>query len=337
MPGEINDQTTQPIQHLSKPMSKQLFKHLLCATDLSEETRAVDIAALRLAASLKAHITFHHVDDTAYQTAQFFLMTNGVLPPALVSARITELYKRKETALTQRVRSLGELPLEQCTLTVTYGSPAEELRQAATNAKIKPDALIVAKKHHTRLGNFFLGTVANKMVSQVPCPTLLLPARPEMADWRPTRILVATALEAGSTQVEDMACALACASHGSLEVVYVMVPRNRLLSPLEWNASDPTAPDLNRLYEAAEIRMHERLGETKMRLQPWVGDLTALQATFLSGALINELAQVIEARKPDLVVIGQKHHAALTTFLGGTVAQQLIQSFHGSLFIVPHA
>lgn len=115
-------------------------------------------------------ILLHIVQDLA------LAMPDAVMPTPVPAPVLTQLIEAAQTGLENLVKSenLGRLNPK---LEVRVGSPAGEIVAAAND--LKADLVCIGTHGRGGLAHFFLGSVAEKVVRQAPCPVLTIRPSPK--------------------------------------------------------------------------------------------------------------------------------------------------------------
>lgn len=156
------------------PLSQRIPQRLLVATDLSESS----LPALKLAAALAdrfgASVTLVHVLDMAYTSVPLLNATSadGDLQTQLVHRAGDAL----RAFLEKHADTLGDRILEAPVL-LQLGEAASELVQAARETAT--DLIVLGRHGYTGFRRFLMGSVAEAVVRQAPCPVLTIPIIPE--------------------------------------------------------------------------------------------------------------------------------------------------------------
>jgi nucleotide-binding universal stress UspA family protein len=109
-----------------------------------------------------------HVVPPVTTTSPGFLM--GQVDPAV-------LRERADTAL---AKALSEAGLGEARRRIAIGDPASEIIDAAR--EIDAGVIVIPSRGKTGLRRWMIGSVAEKVVRQAPCPVLVLPIRDEEGD-----------------------------------------------------------------------------------------------------------------------------------------------------------
>lgn len=142
-------------------------RRILCAIDFSPASLAALRQADDLAYSLGARLTVLHVVPDPLQqpwSAEAYALNIADLEAAWIN--------RANADLSRLARSCKSHPVTLCRV----GKPAAEILDYA---RTESADLIVAGSHgHGALARMILGSVADRLVRQAPCPVLTVPSSP---------------------------------------------------------------------------------------------------------------------------------------------------------------
>lgn len=147
------------------------MKHIILTTDLSNEATAAFPVAKQLAKAFEAKIELLTIVEDLTQAAVMYALDYPVRP----SQEIVEQFM-------ERVQSdLGEIAENEftenevsCTLLEANGSVPSTIREHATSQGAD---LIIMSTHGQagKLSKIFIGSVAERVVREAPCPVLTVP------------------------------------------------------------------------------------------------------------------------------------------------------------------
>lgn len=136
------------------------WKQICCAVDFSEHSYAALERAVELARRLEAELTLVHVLPPTYES------TMGRAERALGMAEERLLGRLGEW------RAIAERELgREVRARLLTGSPAREISRHASRGM---DLLVVGTRGQTGLGRMLLGSVAERVVRDAPCPVLVV-------------------------------------------------------------------------------------------------------------------------------------------------------------------
>lgn len=139
---------------------------ILVPTDFDVCSSSTVHYAAELAAKFNAElILLNVVQDLA------LAMPDAVMPTPVPAPVIPQLIDAAKTGLANLVQAenLGRFNPQ---LEVRIGSPASEIVSAATD--LKADLICIGTHGRGGIAHFFLGSVAEKVVRQAPCPVLTI-------------------------------------------------------------------------------------------------------------------------------------------------------------------
>jgi nucleotide-binding universal stress UspA family protein len=140
------------------------IRRILAPTDLSDESIPPIRYAAELADKFRAELVLLHVvQDLA------LVMPDAVMPTPVASPDLDEMVASARTGLNELADQLGLGRLHPV-VEVRVGSPAAEIVAAA--ADLKADLVCLGTHGRGGLAHLLLGSVAEKIVRQSPCPVL---------------------------------------------------------------------------------------------------------------------------------------------------------------------
>ena len=163
------------------------FTHILAPTDFSEPANSALEVALREAELHQASLKLVHVLQHHPHTEVTYLRGNpedrrslatefgSMLPPG---GQEEAILRRDyvEEALTQLRDLIPHAFKNRSTVDVASGDPAEAIVQVAREHAI--DLIVMSTHGRTGLAHVLLGSVAEKVVRQAPCPVLVTRVQP---------------------------------------------------------------------------------------------------------------------------------------------------------------
>jgi nucleotide-binding universal stress UspA family protein len=144
------------------------IERVLAPTDFSDRATVAVKYAVELADKFDAElILLNIIPDTA------LVLPDAVMPTPMPVGDLGQLTETAKTGLATLVRDFG-LEARRPRQEVRVGSPAAEIIAAA--ADLKADLVCVGTHGRTGLAHLFLGSVAEKVVRESPCPVLTVRA-----------------------------------------------------------------------------------------------------------------------------------------------------------------
>src|SRR5262245_42663577 len=191
------------------------FRSILCRTDLAGASSETFSHAVALCAATGAELTLVHVHPRALPIAAEFVYLS---PEPLEALERAELRARLE-ALAASARGRGVTTNSR----VLEGEPAGEV--AALAREIEADLLVVGFRSEARLRHLLMGSTAEELMRQAPCPVLTVrqgaaPAPEEVLPIR--RILCAADLRPSAAEVVPYALGLAEEFGAELTLLHVL-------------------------------------------------------------------------------------------------------------------
>ena len=145
------------------------IRRVLAPTDFSRASlEAVDYAA-RLARDFDAEVAVLYVEDTTYAFPE------QLVPSAAAARVMQEAHGAAHHQLALLGERLRKASLKTHTL-ILQGAAADRIVAAAT--KLRVDWIVLGTHGRTGALRAFLGSVAQRVVQQAPCPVLVIPKRP---------------------------------------------------------------------------------------------------------------------------------------------------------------
>lgn len=97
-------------------------------------------------------------------------------PVSLPGALIQEIHERARITCTAALEQLGPRYGEGVTIEyrVRPGQPLAVVLEEAE--RFKPDLIVMAASGRSRVARFFVGSTADRVIRQAPCPVLVVPA-----------------------------------------------------------------------------------------------------------------------------------------------------------------
>lgn len=187
------------------------FQNILLATDFSPASETALHFSLSIAKRYKARIFLAHV----------------VNPPAFsfsqeaVQRALNDAWRDAHTTMTDQLIA-GRLEGIENHVLVTSGDTWDELSKMID--KFKVDLLVVGTRGRTGVMKVLLGSTAESIFRQAPCPVLTVGPKIGRGplDEGPKRILYSTGFLPQSLQAGDYALSLAQQQHGRLAMLHVI-------------------------------------------------------------------------------------------------------------------
>jgi universal stress protein A len=144
----------------------EIFHRILCPVDFDENSMAALDLACVIAAQNGAQLYLMHVDPFPLGATEIMLPSEPI--PAWEEASKLKLEK-----------IAGErIPTAIARETVTRsGVPAEQIVRAEVELRIDLVVMATHGRERSAIGHFLLGSVAERVVRESPCPVLAVPPR----------------------------------------------------------------------------------------------------------------------------------------------------------------
>jgi nucleotide-binding universal stress UspA family protein len=145
------------------------IRRIMHPTDFSSASGPAFVKATELAGSQRAELILLHVADAVVPVAP-----EGYISPAVYDEiqRSARAYgQRKLAALVARAKKAGV----RATPVMVEGAPASAIVRAAKSRRA--DMIVMGTHGRSGLARLFLGSVAERVVGQAPCPVLTVRGR----------------------------------------------------------------------------------------------------------------------------------------------------------------
>jgi nucleotide-binding universal stress UspA family protein len=285
------------------------LRNMLCPTDFSDFSRRALEHAMVLARWYDARLTILYVSPLAPAVAGF---------PPMVSPITLEPLNRER--LLQEMRSFAEPAASAGVKTefVVREGPAalEIVEQARVGAA---DLIVMGTHGRGGFERLVLGSVAEKVLREAPCPVLTVSKQAEAATPREPSdlrcIVCPTDFSGPATEALRYAALLAERAKARLDVVYV----------LDWpDGERPHHPP----FDVPEYRRYlEEDAQRQLRaaVPDAVRDWCEVRESVLAGKPWREILGLAAARQADLIVLGTHGHGALDHLLFGSTAHHIVR------------
>jgi nucleotide-binding universal stress UspA family protein len=280
-------------------MSEFAPKKILCAVDMSPASGEVLRWAGLIARAFGSQVEVLHADWS--EAPRYF--TEGQVEDL---AAETEARHRRVRSDLQKLadKTLGSDVSHA--VSVEEGHAVEVILQRIR--RNPPDLMIMGSHGHSAVARFLLGSVAENVVREAHCPTLVVKAAAERAKPSQPHAVLCPVKPGESAQGRvKLSTALASALGAELHLVQAME---------EGAARDPVAPPL--CDSAKEMAGHCHVTEI-----------------VLHGAAAEQI--ILHARKHsvDLVVLGAEHRSFLEFTTLGRTTERVLRHGPSSVLIVP--
>jgi nucleotide-binding universal stress UspA family protein len=297
-------------------VKRMAVRHILAPTDCSESSRPAMRRALSLARWFGARITALHVlpalpppGHRLNWVRNMSLTADDVETARADAAKALERFMEPYLAM--------DLPVDMKAIVGASDAPARDITQMA---EVLPADLVVMGTHgRSGLGRFLMGSVAEKVLRDAPCPVLVVGAVDGYDTARPLfrRIVCATDLTEGSTATVDTALALAQENLARLVLLHVVEDVRGDRSLDVYRPVAEAAAFRRALVDRAQQRLLE-LGQAAHGFADVTGRVEA-------GKAWEEVVRVSEQEDADLIVVGAHAGGALGRLFLGSTANQIVR------------
>ncbi|HVT61101.1 MAG TPA: universal stress protein [Thermoanaerobaculia bacterium] len=301
------------------------IRTVLIGTSVTTASDEVVRNGLRVARACGAKVHLAHAFQAPIAYAAGAPYGVPVYIPDVIEAR----RESRLRLLAAQVARLGVRPEEEASRTVLEGAPHFLL--AETAAAAGADLVVVAAAEGWERVKKLLGSTADRVVRQAPCPVLV--TRGELR-VPPRRLLFAVDLSAISGEAMRRGLEVAGALGGAAGGGGSMIAAALLVVEIEPVVLD-TAPEpalFARLDPAARVELERfiaaYLPDPRWRVAPM------LRTGHSPAAEILRLADDLE---PDLLVLGTHGRRGLRRLLVGSVAERVLRHSTCSVLVVPGA
>ena len=285
------------------------FKQILCPVDLSESSDRSLAHAAALARWYDARLTVLHVVPT--------------FDPVPVRAGLDEPLRvvnpmSREQVLEEMRRSLDLAAVSpQALLVAEAGDPQKTIvDQAISN---RADLIVMGSHGRRGFKRLLLGSVAEAVLHEAPCPVLTVPPRvPAAASQAVTfkRILCPVDFSPSALQALGFALDLARQADGLVTLLHVVewLPEEEPRASAHFNV-----PEYRRyIAEDAERRLRLLVTEES---RTWI----EIDSVLVFGRAHREILRAAEKKPADLIVMGAQGRGGVDLALFGSTTQQVVR------------
>lgn len=289
-------------------MAKIDIHRVLCPTDFSAFSAQTFAHAVAMAAWYEAALTvLHVVPDTMVPSSELAYMGNPMLlEPGLNEAVQSELASFVAPARRAGLHADGE---------VREGKPAGEIVRAAH--ELRADLVVMGTHGRSGFQRWVLGSVAEKVLRQAPCPVLTVPAR---AGDRPgpmffKRILCATDFSPASEAAVAYATSLAAEAEACLLLVHVLDRAGA--------GAPESGPDGDR-RRRADFECGAR-AQLRRALPPESREWCTPEEIVTCGKVAPEILRLAAERETGVIVMGVHGRSLLDLMAFGSVTHEVVR------------
>ena len=267
------------------------IRHVLCPVDYSEFSRRASGYALALAREIGAKVTMLH----------------AFVPDVTFGSLATVNAESEERRQLQVLRNEFPAPEGVQVDYVVKSGAAEDciVEEAAT---LGVDLIVVGAHGRTGLLRVLMGSVAEAVVREAPCPVVAIKALSDSQPWVGDSAAggIVCALDANDydQDVVDLAASMAASVNQPLDVLHVTL--------------FPDIAERPGCYGSPSnlIRDHRALRRVRSRV-----DNAKLNLHHLSGSPVEQVLHYVQQRRPRLLVLGTHARHGLQRLLGSTASK----------------
>jgi nucleotide-binding universal stress UspA family protein len=282
-------------------------RRILYATDLSPTSEAAWNEARRLGRLFDAEIVVVHA-----VAPPLVLPQEGYFPAQLYDEMAEAVRRRAQEGLDRLLAGVAGSGLK-VRIRLVDGSPAQCILEAVTAESA--DLLVVGTHGRRGLQRALLGSVADRLVRQAPCPVLTVPPLAGGVTHEAIRrICFATDFSPSSRAAWPWAVALAQAANAEVDLVHVTFEpvADRHLSPDSIarmvRALDEQGPhDVERFLERSELPRDR------------------IRVHLTHGVAGEQIVHQARERAADIIVMGTHGWSGVVRWMLGSVASHVIQ------------
>jgi nucleotide-binding universal stress UspA family protein len=282
-------------------------KRVLYATDLSPISEPAWNVARQFGRLFDAEILLVHVVPSVMPPVA------GYLPPHLYGELVKSARREAETGFDRLLATVPRSGLK-IRIRLEDGAPAERILAVAEEEQ--PDVIIVGTHCRAGLQRAILGSVADRLVRQAPCPVLTVrPSLEGTSGGTIRRICYATDFSPAARAAWPWALSIARAADAEIDLVHVAVsPARDLHLPAE---------ALGRLAHMLDEQARQ---ETQRFLETSPGSHARVEVHVTHGDPGEQIVDRAQARSADLIVMGTHGWSGLVRWMLGSVAHHVIQT-----------
>jgi universal stress protein E len=279
---------------------------ILVATDLSIRShRALRRAGL-LAQTNAAEITLVHVVDEDQ-------------PAELINIETREVSR----ILEEQIASVAELRCVRCRPVVVAGSQFSGILRAAESAKADLIVMGAHRKHVLR--DIFIGTTIERVMRAAACPVLMVNREARRSH---RSALAAVDTSKLSAHVIRTAKELKLLDHCRFAIAHAFCPPGQVMMFYAGLTSDSINEYVDSARRRAVTELATFLKTNGFEDQTWLRHVE-------EGTPFEVISRLVEARRPDLLIIGSHGRSGIAKALLGSVTEEALRSLDLDILVVP--
>jgi nucleotide-binding universal stress UspA family protein len=283
------------------------IQRILYATDLSSVSEPAWREAKQLGRLFNAEILLVHVVPFVV------LPTEGYFPPQLYDELVKSARREAESGSDRLLGSVAASGLK-VRIRLEDGAPAQRILEVANEERA--DVIIVGTHGRTGLQRAILGSVADRLVRQAPCPVVTVP--PTLGDkprGKIRRICYATDFSPSARAAWPWVVAIASAADAEVDLVHVTfspVPDRHL-------SGEEMGRIAHMLHEQGRAEAQRFLEQS-----PFPGGRISVRLSH--GDPGEQIVHQAQAQSADLIVMGTHGWSGVVRWMLGSVAHHVIQA-----------
>jgi len=280
------------------------ISHILCAVDFSESARHALAQAAAVAQAYDAGVTV------------LYAVVNRPsidLPPV-------SLGDAEQERLVEDLRHFSEsvAPSLSASYSVREAVSAHDAILDAVD-DIDPDLLVMGTHGRSGFRRLFLGSVTEKVIRSVPCPTLVVPPAVSPSIDTPTRFRrLLCAVDLSESSLAALARALDLAQETAAQVLVLHVVEMPLAPP-----ELPPDMDLSAMADRAAKEAVRRLQEL---IPAHAGRRCTIETPIVYGRAYREIVRVAAERHADVIVMGVHGRGPMDLMLFGSTTHHVLRA-----------
>lgn len=289
------------------------LKRILVATDFSKSAGFALTRASQLAIKNKTNFTVLHVlpENWIDKIVQWFSSPKN--------SQFLQFKQDAQAVFNKKIKPV--LKNFKTKFVVKMGRENETITQYAKGNKV--DLLAIGAHGHYYFHEYFLGTSAEAIVKNAPCPVLVVKRKPS---FRYNKILVPIDFSSASRKAVEFACKhfpKAC-----IEILHV--------EDL-WYDQSTYRPVMEKRREGILRRQMFKIIENKIDafLKKSKVNRSATTVTIRGGYPAKVIAREVKKKNIDLVIIGTRGQTKLQYLMIGSVAERVLQEVGADIIAVP--
>ncbi len=304
------------------------LERILVPVDFSAHAEQASLVAADIAARFAAEVRLLHIDP--FPGAAAVAIEPVYIPPDLFAGLHADYNRRIDSSMDEVEQLINTAKSADVGVSKDRrtGAPVDGIIEYARDWHA--DLIVMGSSGLSGAARYLLGSIADKVSRNAPCPVLITRARDD--DARPKRpfhrVLAAVDFSAFSVPVTRVSDAL-CVPHGIVEIVHVWSPP--YLSALNFGlGGDEPHPTVDQLIERG------RASEAK-RLEAFVAerDISRATAYIASGNVPDALLERVDEIQADVLVLGAHGSRNFSERIIGTVADRVLRHATTSVLLVP--